>query len=207
MRFSSYVSVKKKSVGCVTYKLALLQALSLTTAPWLCHRRVHHVPPSNTFSGHLPFWSYWPKYAPVGHLTQIPNKWHLNINGHVFLLMVTVIICPMTDITAVVVRLVLQRFSVCLLVMSWGILCKPYSIWSGFTKQPEFVFFLKRNYAVNTKNELWIFWANQHFCFAVLFLLIFLYGFLVVYLSLLLSQSGCAKNWKDWLEMCMSKVE
>ena len=38
--FSSYVGAK--SVGCsVTPKLALLQALSLTIAPWLCHRKVH----------------------------------------------------------------------------------------------------------------------------------------------------------------------
>ena len=47
---SSYVSANKKSVsGSVdhsgTYTLALLQAVSLTTAPWLCHRRVIRVAP------------------------------------------------------------------------------------------------------------------------------------------------------------------
>ena len=41
--FLSNVSAKKKSVG--TYKLALLQALSLTTAPWLWHRRLTRLAP------------------------------------------------------------------------------------------------------------------------------------------------------------------
>ena len=42
--FSSYVSAKKMSVGRPgSYKFTLLQALSLTTAPWLCLRRVIRV--------------------------------------------------------------------------------------------------------------------------------------------------------------------
>ena len=51
--FLSYVSAKK--VGrSGTYTLALIEAFSLTTASWLCHRRVIRVAPDmlpqNTFS-------------------------------------------------------------------------------------------------------------------------------------------------------------
>ena len=66
---------RKENVGQLvsrpgTYELTLLQALSLTTAPWLCHWRVIRtspdvLSPKQYFSLANRFWNFGPKYAPV----------------------------------------------------------------------------------------------------------------------------------------------
>ena len=73
--FSSYASAKKKWVcrsvngSAGTYKLELLQALSLITAFQLYHRRVNRAQPdmlsTNIFISRQPFGSCGPKYAPM----------------------------------------------------------------------------------------------------------------------------------------------
>ena len=66
--FPSYVSTNKKSVGgSGTYKLALLQALSLKFVLKLCHRRVIHLATDMLARKHFSLLPtvFGPKYVPM----------------------------------------------------------------------------------------------------------------------------------------------